>query len=231
MRKISDLTLPIVPHWRCPIKIEPAKSIKDGDAANVTHFDLQTHWYTHIDAPLHQLADGKTLNDFPLEILVDKAVLLDVSYVQPHAPITAEMLKKALDEAVPAGQEVPKIVIVKTCWEQKTPWQSYEYWDNAPFIADDAAQFLYDLHPNVVGFDFPQDYDIRRLRTEDEHNLTLTTHIYLLKKDILMIEYMTNLWSVKNSIVDFVGLPTALENADGAQIRCIAIEDVEDAED
>lgn len=79
----------------------------------------------------------------------------------------------------------------------------------------------------LVGFDFPQDYDIRRLRTEDEHNLTLTTHDYLLKKDILMIEYMTNLWSVESKVVDFVGLPTALENVDGAQIRCIAIEDVE----
>lgn len=43
-----------------------------------------------------------------------------------------------------------------------------------------------------------------------------------------MMEYMTNLWSVKGKVVDFVGLPTALENIDGAQIRCVAIEDQDD---
>ena len=47
---------------------------------------MQTHWYTHIDAPLHQVADGKTLNDFPLDYLFGKAVMLDVSYVGPDEP-------------------------------------------------------------------------------------------------------------------------------------------------
>lgn len=220
MKKIVDLSLPLTPHWRYPIQISPVKSIDNGDAANATHFDMQTHWYTHIDAPLHQLAGGKTLNDFPLDYLVGKAVFLDISYVKANEPITAEMLKDALGDV-----KNPKIIIVKTCWEQKTEWQSYDYWDNAPYMTDEASAFLRDLQPKVVGFDFPQDYDIRRLRTEDEHNLTLTTHEYILKNDILMIEYMTNLWNVTGKEVDFVGLPMALENIDGAQIRCIAVEE------
>lgn len=219
MKKYVDLSLPIVPHWRYPIEIKPVKSIKDGDAANATFFTMQTHWYTHIDAPLHQVADGKSLNDFPLEYLFGKAIIIDVSYVEANQAITVDMLREALGDT-----PVEKILIIKTCWQQKTEWQSYDYWDNAPYMTDEASEFLADLHPNVVGFDFPQDYDIRRLRDTDEHELTLTTHNFILKKDIMMIEYMTNLWNVKNKVVDFVGLPTALENVDGAQIRCVAIE-------
>ena len=39
----------------------------------------------------------------------------------------------------------------------------------------------------------------------------------------MMIEYMHNMREVKDKFVEFVGLPTALENANGAQIRCVAI--------
>ena len=38
---------------------------------------------------------------------------------------------------------------------------------------------------------------------------------------------MSNLREVKDKFVEFVGLPTALEHADGAQIRCVAIVDEE----
>ena len=98
MKKYIDLTLPIVPHWRCPIEIKDVKSFEKGDAANVTWFTLQTHWYTHIDAPSHQFPEGKTLNDFPLESLFGKAVILDVSHVEANQPVTAEMLQEALGD-------------------------------------------------------------------------------------------------------------------------------------
>lgn len=221
MKKYIDLTLPIVPHWRYPIQIKPVKNMKEGDAANATFFTMQTHWYTHIDAPLHQVDGGKTMQDYPIENTIGKATVLDISYVEANQPVTAEMLKEALGDTEPT-----KIILVKTCWEQKTEWQTHDYWDEAPYMTEDAAIYLASLNPNVVGFDFPQDYDIRKLRFGvDEHQCSLTTHIHILKKDIQMIEYMTNLWSIKSKVVDFIGLPTMLDNIDGAQIRCVAIEE------
>ena len=70
MKKYIDLTLPIVPHWRCmqPDEVIEKCSTDKGDPASVTRFPLQTHWYTHIDAPIHQFAGGKTLSDYPLDI-------------------------------------------------------------------------------------------------------------------------------------------------------------------
>lgn len=213
-----DLTLPIVYHWRYPIEIKDVKSFSKGDVANVKEFNMKTHWYTHIDAPLHQLADGKNLDEFPIENFFGKAVVLDVSYIKKNEPITAEMLKKALGE-----DKNYKIIFIKTCWEQKTDWKTIDYWDNAPYMTEDAAKFIRDLKPNIVGFDFPQDYDIRKLRFVDEHECFLTTHEYILKNNILMIEYLTNMWKIDKKIIDIVALPVALEKADGAQIRVIAI--------
>ena len=40
-----------------------------------------------------------------------------------------------------------------------------------------------------------------------------------------MIEYMTNMWEITGNNVDFVGLPLKLDHADGAQIRCVALEE------
>lgn len=217
--KVVDLTLPMIEHWRYPMKCSMAKSFKNGDAANVTHFDLYTHWYTHIDSPLHQFEGGKTLSDFPIDILVGKATILDVSEkVKENTAIDKAMLEAALGE-----DDSTKIILIKTCWDDKCDWTTTEFWDNAPYMTEEAAKYIKSLNPNVVGFDFPQDYDIRRLRYEDEHNLCLTTHREILKYDILMIEYMCNLKGLTTKFVDFVGLPLALPNADGAQIRCIGI--------
>lgn len=233
MKKYIDLTLPIVPHWRCiqPEEIVEKKCKAKGDSVNITRFPLQTHWYTHIDAPIHFFDGGKTLNDFPLAYLFGKATILDVSYVKDNEPITAEMLKEALGDDEPTG-----IILIKTCWEASRGvenafdfWQSHDYWDEAPYMTTEAADFITSLKPHVVGFDFPQDYDIRKLRFGvDERNCDMTTHFHCLQYDIMMIEYMSNFISLpKTKYVDFVGLPTALENANGAQIRCVAIVDEE----
>ena len=236
MKKYIDLTLPIVPHWRCmkPEEIIEKCSTDKGDPASVTRFPLQTHWYTHIDAPIHQFPGAKTLNDFPLEYLFGKATILDVSYVKDNQPITADMLKAALGDDEPT-----KIILIKTCWEDSRGvenaynfWNAgegsvygHDYWDEAPYMTQDAADWLTSLQPHVIGFDFPQDYDIRKLRFGvDERLCYLTTHRHCLKYDIMMIEYMSNFRSLPDSkYVEFVGLPTALENANGAQIRCVAI--------
>lgn len=221
MRKAIDLTLPIiVGHWRYSNQRRPVHSIADGDASNVTYFDLQTHMFTHIDAPKHVVADGKTLDDFPVDLCIGKAAVLDVSYVKPNQGIGAEDLEKAYQKC-----EKADIILVKTSWGLHRDWTSKEFWDDAPYITEDGAKFLLSISPKVVGYDFPQDYDIRRLRTVDEHECDLTTHRYLLKNEILMIEYMTNMWEITGNNVDFVGLPLKLDHADGAQIRCVALEE------
>ncbi|OON97858.1 MAG: hypothetical protein ATN32_05205 [Candidatus Epulonipiscium fishelsonii] len=212
-----DLSLPIVPHWRYPIQIEDAKSFKKGDLFNIKQYALKSHWYTHIDAPLHYVDGGKHLDEFPLDILIGKALILDLSHVSANEAITEYILKKAVGDAKDTN-----FIIIKTCWEQKTDWNTTDYWDNAPYITEDGAKFIASLNPKVVGFDFPQDYDIRKLRYTDESECFLTTHEYILKNNILMIEYLTNMWNVSGKYVDIIALPITLPKSDGGQIRVVA---------
>ena len=60
MRRIVDLTLPIEEHWRYGIKILPGKTHANGDPWQNVSYNLESHWFTHIDFPLHFDPNGKT---------------------------------------------------------------------------------------------------------------------------------------------------------------------------
>ncbi len=49
------------------LSIEPALSMADGDEVNLTKIVTTNHAGTHMDAPLHMIADGRTLNDYPID--------------------------------------------------------------------------------------------------------------------------------------------------------------------
>lgn len=219
--KIVDLTLPIIPHWRYGLEQFQPKSAALGDRTQHTRFTMQTHWYTHIDSPLHYVPDGRTLDQYPLDLLVGEALVLDVSDARDNEGITADRLKRAM-----GANAKRDIVLVRTCRARKVDWTTTEFWDNSPYMTKDGAEWLGDLGPKVVGFDFAQDHDIRLIRTRGEDGLDMTTHDSLLiERGILMIEYMHNLWSLDRDVVDFVGLPLNLQKTEGAPIRCIAVLD------
>lgn len=226
-KKIVDLSAPIAPHWRYPISISPVKSFDQGNLLNIQTFNLQTHWYTHIDAPLHYVNQGKCLNDYPLlDLLVTKASVLNISeQIVPNLPITEDLLRKAV-----GSRQLCDMIFIRTDWGLQRPWESRAFWDDAPYMTKEASVYLRSLNPKVVGFDFPQDYDIRRASKMEEKDVCYTTHAEILRHGILMIEYMNNLWSLHHDEIDVVALPSCIPHADGAQIRVIAIEDDDSAD-
>ncbi|MDR1533711.1 MAG: cyclase family protein [Planctomycetota bacterium] len=218
--RVIDLTMPIAPHWRYGLEQRPARRFDEGSVVQTTWFALQTHWYTHIDVPRHFSPDGATLEQYPLDLLVGDAVILDVSDQGENAPIDAGKLEKAF-----AGLARRDIILVKSCRGRKVSMDSREFWDGSPYLTADAADWLYSLEPKVVGFDFPQDRDIRR-RDLPDNEKEHTTHERLLRRGVLLIEYLTNFWSLGEAgIIRFAGLPLKLIGVDGAPIRAVALLD------
>ncbi len=219
--KVVDLTLPIIPHWRYGLEQKLAHDIASGARTQHTRFTLQTHWYTHIDSPAHYVHGGRTLDQYPLEMMAGEALVLDVSDAKDNEPIGAERLERAR-----RGNKARDIVLVKSCRGRRVDWTTTEFWDSSCYITRDGARWLADLGPKLVGFDFPQDHDIRLIRTKGEHGLDMTTHDELLiDRGILMIEYLNNMWGFDGEVVDFVGLPLNLRNTDGAPIRAVVMVD------
>lgn len=218
MKKIIDLTVPISYHWRSPFESKKIKSFEFGDGAEVTKFTLATHWFTHIDAPKHWSAEGKTLDDFPLEYYIGDALMLDFSFVEPNQSITADMLELKF-EKYPSCERV----FLRTDWPRRVPWDNISHWDTAPYISEDGAFYLRDKQLKIIGFDFPQDYAIRELKEKTEHEVYMPVHDHVLKNNTLMIEYLTNLWEIPEGIFQCIALPLKLKEADGAQIRVVGI--------
>lgn len=215
---VVDLTLPIMPHWRYGLEQRLAHTFAEGSRTQHTRFTLQSHWYTHIDAPRHFVDGGNTLDMYPLSMFVGDATVLDVSDAADNEALDAPRLRRALGE-----RQLRDIVLVKTCRGRKVDWTSTDFWDNSPYVTRDGAIWLREAGAKVVGFDFPQDHDIRLIRVKGEHGLDMPTHDELLMRGVIMIEYLNNLWGFDQDTVRFVGLPLNLQNADGAPIRAVAI--------
>lgn len=75
-------------------------SMAKGDLYNLTAFSMCAHNGTHVDAPAHFIADGRTLDQLPPEVFVGDC------YVARHAgEVTAQDMRKILEKARAAGAE------------------------------------------------------------------------------------------------------------------------------
>src|SRR3989440_12314531 len=77
----------------------------------VEHLSLASHTGSHVDAPLHKLANKPSLDEIPLESWVGFAYIADLRGIAPNAPITATLLQSKL----PAKLS-DKIILLATCW-------------------------------------------------------------------------------------------------------------------
>lgn len=223
MRRIVDLTLPIEEHWRYPIKFELVKSHANKDLWQCTAYNLQSHWYTHIDAPIHHDPKGVTLDAYPIEDwCISDCLILDLTQVPDNTGITAQMLEEANKKYSDKHFDA---LIIRTDRGRKISWKEYGFWDDSPWVTEDGGIWIKNYNPKVVGYDFPQDYDIRKIRTAKPGDpIEQPVHEHVLKEGkILQIEYMTKLWEVKSDICKLIALPLNTQHADGSQIRVIAV--------
>ena len=97
---IYDITQPLFMAAIYPGDPKPEKRmlmrLADGDVCNLTALSLCAHNGTHVDAPLHFLADGKGIGDLALLKFIGPAYVgtVDGDVTAAHA---AELLKMAKD--------------------------------------------------------------------------------------------------------------------------------------
>lgn len=223
MRRIVDLTLPIEEHWRYGIKFEPRKTHENHDPWQCVSYNLESHWFTHIDYPLHFVPGGETSDDYPIEDwAISEALVLDLSWVGPNTPITAEMLDKANEKYKDRHFDT---ILIRTDQGKKVDWKTTDFWDTSPWITDEAGIWIRDYHPKVVGYDFPQDYEIRRIRTMKPGDVIVQPchERVLVEGKILQMEYMNNFWKIGADVCQLICLPLNIQHADGGQIRVVAV--------
>ncbi|HEX8966190.1 MAG TPA: cyclase family protein [Patescibacteria group bacterium] len=157
---------------------------------------LGTHTGTHIDAPMHMLKGGKTLDEMPLETFFGKGVCIDVS-----ANYSIDTLEKYTIEK-------NDIVLLYTGWEEKR--NTSEYFEKFPPISVAVCNYLIEKGVKLIGTDSPSADDI-----------PFTSHKLLLQNNILIIEALINIKQLIGKKFTITALPLRLA-LDGSPIRVIA---------
>jgi kynurenine formamidase len=127
------------------VSIGPALTL-ESDGVAVTRLDLGSHTGTHVDAPAHTVAGGRTMADVSLDELVGDALLVRVPGAAEGRPYGWDDF--VVDGGIPAS--LPPIVIIDTGWAR---WFGDEHALRHPFLDPTAARELVRRGMHVLGVD------------------------------------------------------------------------------
>ena len=221
MPRVIDLSTTIAPgHFRWQGEQRLHRTHAQGHS-QVTWLSGSVHAFTHMDAPRHFDPAGITTDAVPLDQVIGSAAVVDVRAAGANAPIT-EALVRAQGAHVRAGD----IVLLRAGWDRVEDIATPGFWAHAPWVTAEAAEWLRARGVKAVGFDFPQDRCIRNaiVGLPDGAAEEYVTHQVLLKRGVILIEYLANLLEIPGERSFVVCAPLKLAGSDGAPARVLALE-------
>lgn len=188
------------------VAISEALNVR-ADGVAVASLRLGSHSGTHLDAPSHSIAGGRTVDEIPLEMLVGQARMLRVR-VAPGAGIGAAQLTQSLPKQLPA------IVCISTGWDHHFGSEAAL---RHPHVTLELAMLLWQRGARVLGVD-----TLSPDPTCAEEGAAMPVHEFWLGGDGVIVENLTGLQRVPDE-VQLSLLPLRLAGVDGSPIRAIAI--------
>jgi arylformamidase len=186
-----------------PVRIERIKETGDGARSTVSKLILSSHAGSHVDAPMHFVPGGGTVESLELSTLIGDALVVEVS-----AP---EISRASLDGlAIPEGAER---LIFKTA-------NSRRFSGSEPFFEDyvgvtrSGAEWLLERGVKLAGVDY---------LSVAAHRDILDVHQILLGEGVVLLETL-DLRDIRAGWYQLVCLPLKLDGADGAPARAVLIE-------
>lgn len=152
---------------------------------------------THIDAPWHMLANGKTLDEMPLEQFIGRGVYIKV-----------EDKTFDLQKVKQANIQMGDIALFHT--GMSDIYDKDEYYSERPEMPEEIANYLVDKNIKMIGLD---------MCSPDREPFKI--HRILLGRSILIIENLTNMDQLAGKDFTVYALPVKLQ-LDGAPARVIA---------
>jgi arylformamidase len=212
MRSIIDLTqhledaMPVFPGIASPSFRDIAHVADDGYAMSEWH--LINHIGTHVDAPAHQILDGATLDEIPLERLVTDALTLDFTTHEPG------ML--SLSDLEPHLDSMREGDLVLICSGNDRNWGHDAYWTGWCYPDPDASRAMIARGISGIGFDGPS--------ADPVDTATYELHQIWLSAGRLILENLARLTELGERTAVVVA-PMKVRGANGAPARILAFPD------
>lgn len=193
----------------------PVVADHPADGWRMEEFHMASHTATHLDAPLHKIAGGKSIDQIPLDAFIGIPVGLDLrERVKASTPIDDTMLAAACGNA-DLGD---RIVLLQTGWGPRRA-RTDEYLYQSPYLAPSGARWLVDHGIRAVGIDH---FSIGGMdETENTH-----THEILLSNGVWVIEEVVfpDGWLEFSRTALFQALPLKLPGFSGSPCRAVLIQ-------
>lgn len=203
--RIYDVTVPLsdaVPTFPGDPRflLQPAHRISEGKPYNVAHLSCGVHAGTHVDAPYHFIEGAATVDQLPLEILIGKARVIELSVLHgiDRKDLAAYDLRDDLR------------LLLKTRMSGQLQKRAFQ--EDFVYLTEDAARYLVQAGIKLVGIDY--------LSIEKFGSTDFAAHHVLLGAGVVVIEGL-DLSEVEEGEYDLICLPLRIVGADGAPARVV----------
>ncbi len=185
-------------------RVDSQQFYEEGTSFQIGKIEMVSNTGTYIDCPFHRYEDGKDLSEIKLNQLADlEGILIHRPYQKGLSIGKEYFLNKELKN---------KAVLVYTGWSAH--WQTDQYFEQHPYLTEEAAHYLKAQEVALVGI--------------DSHNIDDTTvnarpvHSVLLKNEILIVEHLNNLQALVGKDFYFSAVPPKIQDFGTFPVRAFA---------
>jgi arylformamidase len=208
--EIIDITAPVSPKsvmW--PDNGAPSHEfvshIDRGDPSTVSRWDLSAHTSTHVDAQMHFIPGGWTVDALDLSRCLGPCRVVDLAHLEGHVS------RADLEAAEVAGTAR---LLLKTRNSELELLGREGFTEDYTAISREAAEYLVEIGVETVGVDY--------LSVEPFEDKEFNTHHTLLGADVVILEGLV-LAGVEPGEYLLACLPLKLVGSDGSPTRAILV--------
>jgi arylformamidase len=169
----------------------------------ITEITFQTSIGTYLDSPYHRFPDGRDISQLRLDELIREGICIDVQGMQAWESVTIEQL--------PDVDMHGKAVLFCFGWDKHFGTESYFSY---PFISKPVIEALIERGVALIGMD--------TVNADDSRDFTRPAHTLLLRKDIFIVENLTNLEALLGKDFRFFATPIKVRKGAAMNIRAFA---------
>jgi arylformamidase len=203
--KIYDVTAPIfngMPVYKNKPEKQPTIDTNTNGHVTESRISMDVHTGTHVDAPLHMINEGETIETIDIEQLVRPVKVFDLT--KADEKISLKDIK---------GLEIEEndFILFKT----KNSWDT-EFNFEFIYVAEDAATYLADKKISGVGIDA-----LGIERAQEGH----PTHRSLMGSGVIIMEGL-QLKDIEAGQYFMVAAPLKIENTDASPARVLLFDEL-----
>jgi kynurenine formamidase len=215
--RLVDLSVPVGPRTVVypgdPTPRFTVHSTVERDGFNLLDVHLGSQSGTHVDAPYHFEDDAPRIDEVPLERFLGPAVVVDATGAGERGRITWEYVEPVAERLAEGV-----VVLLHTGWAER--YGAPEYFAN-PFLDADACRRILARGARTICIDA---INLDETPDEDHPGEGFPVHHLIAGAGGVIGENFRNLGRVDWADPFVMCLPIALEGADGAPVRAVAVE-------